>query len=224
MSKRRWYSPSKRVAEAEARASAEARFLVPSNKKGELAQQNDLWIKTDEARKATLTLSPQTDPEDEIILRAFRAQHLDWENPFAWKQLLKILADPHYGNKLTSGRKRKWTIERRTDLLIAVIQLKQKPPNLSESKICKKLALQESYKGLSAATLLKQLQYARRDMRKFLPLYFQELITEEAGRRGIAQTDEFREKMIKKTIEDAYKMVSGPNPRGRKPRKDKQIS
>jgi hypothetical protein len=224
MSKRERYSPSRRVAEAEARASAEARFLVLSNKKGELAQQYDLWIKTDKARQAALTLSPQTNPEDEIILKAFKAHHLDWEDPFAWKQLLIILAAAHYGNKRPSGRKPEWTIKRRTDLLIDVTKLKQEHPDWRESKICKQLALQESYKVLSAATLQKQLQHVRRDMRKFLALNFQELIMEEAERRGIAQTDEFREKMIKKTTEDAYKMVSGPNPRGRKPRKYRQIS
>jgi hypothetical protein len=215
MSKRERYSPRRRVAEAEARAAAEAR-LVPYNKKGELAQQYDLWIKTDEARQAALTLSPQ---KDEIISRAFKAHHLDWENPFAWKRLLKILSKPRYGDKLSSGRKREWTEAKLIELLTDLTILREKHPKWSELRICKELAANnQAYKEFNGATLTRRLPEARDLMLAVRSDQLQQWIREEADRRGVARTQEFEEKLAKRTRMDALRMLKGSAPRGRKPK------
>jgi hypothetical protein len=221
MNERTRYSASKRMAALEARSvseATEARQFRSPNSENTLARNYDLWLRTDKAFRGALDLSTQTCPEDEIILRAFEAHHLDWKNPFHWRQLLAILASAHYGDRLSSGRPRKWTGAKQLELLNAVTDFRKAHPKLSESRICAKLSLIEPYKGSNAATLQKQLQNARDLMRDLLSNELQEWVREEAQRRGVKQTAEFEKRLIARTRLDAARMLSGPSPRGRKPK------
>jgi hypothetical protein len=221
MNKRKRYSASKRMAALEARSVSEAtkaRRLRSSNSENTLARNYDLWVRTDKAFRGALDLSTQTCPEDEIILRAFKTHHLDWKNPVDWRRLLFILASAHYGDRLPSGRKQKWTEAKQLELLSTVTVSRKAYPKLSESRICAKLILDEPYKGLSAATLQKQLQYARDLMRDLLSNDLQDWLREEARRRGVEQTAEFEKRLIGRTRSDAARMLSGQSPRGRRPK------
>jgi hypothetical protein len=221
VSKRKRYSPSKRVAESEARSSAEAQkaaSLRTSRTSNTLEKNYTLWLQTDTARQKALDLSDQASTDDEIILRAFNAHHLDWKNPFDWKRLLSSLASAHYGDRLRSGRKQKWTEAKLIELLNAVTDFRKSHPKLSESRICAKLIQDEPYRGFSAATLQKQLGYARSLMRDVISGELQKSVREEAQRRGVALTAEFEEKLLKRTRSAAARALSGLSPRGRKPK------
>jgi hypothetical protein len=221
MDKRKRYSPSKRVAESETRSSAEAQEAASfrtSRTSNTLEKNYTLWLQTDAARQKALDLSDQTSTDDEIILRAFNAHHLDWKNPFNWRRLLSSLASAHYGDRLRSGRKQKWTEAKQLELLNAVTDFRKWHPKLSESRICAKLILNNPYRESSAATLQKQLQYARRLVRDVISSASQESVREEAQRRGVALTAEFEEKLLKRTRSAVARRLSGLSPRGRKPK------
>jgi hypothetical protein len=196
----------------------EARQFGSSNGKSTLAQQYELYLQTDHAFRTALHLSPATYPEDQIILRAFKAHQLDWKNPFHWRQLLVILASVHYGDRLPSGKKRKWTEAKQLELLDTVTDFRKAHPKLSESRICAKLILDEPYKGLRAATLQKQLQYARNLAREIFSNQLRETVRKEAQRRGVEQTAAFELKLVKRARSAAARALSGPSPRGRKPK------
>jgi hypothetical protein len=215
------YSPSKRVAESEARSSAEAREAASfrtSRTSNTLEKNNTLWLQTDAARQKALDLSDQTSTDDEIILRAFHEHHLDWKNPFHWRRLLSSLASAHYGDRLSSGRKQKWTEAKQLELLNAVTDFRKSHSKLSESRICAKLILNKPYREFSAATLQKQLQCARRLVRDVISSASQESVREEAQRRGVALTAEFEEKLLKQTRSAVARRLSGLSSRGRKPK------
>ncbi len=222
VSKRKRYSPSKRVAESEARSlsdAQQARSLRTSRSNNALERNYVLLLQTDTARQQALDLSDQTSTEDEIMRRAFNAHNLDWKDPFHWRRLLAILAFDYYGDQLPSGAKEKWTEAKHIELLTAVNTLRKKRPKWSEAKICEKLVAEdEAYSGLKGTTLQKQLQYARGLMLNEMSDQLQRWAREGAQRRGVAPTAEFEKKLVKRTRMDAFKMLRGPAPRGRKPK------
>jgi hypothetical protein len=222
VSKRKRYSPSKRVAESEARSlsdARQARSLRTSRSNNALERNYVLWLQTDTARQQALDLSDQTSTEDEIMRRAFNAHNLDWKNPFHWRRLLAALASAQYADRLPSGAKEKWTEAKRIELLTRVTTLRKEHSKWSEAKICEKLVVEdEAYSGLKGTTLQKQLQYARRLVLDVMSDQLQRSIREEAQRRGVARTAEFEDKLANRARMYAVKALSGLTPRGRKPR------
>jgi len=100
------------------------------------------------------------------IQKAFERFGLNPANPFAWRLLLHVFADIHFGPRITAvGAPKKWTDVAWCELLSDFDQLKERNSEASDSAICKFMrndrALGNRYAKVSAATIRRNLQYAR---------------------------------------------------------------
>jgi hypothetical protein len=99
-------------------------------------------------------------PEWDIVRDAFRASNLNPSNPEHWPFLLKGYVETVH-RRARGGPKRRWTDERYIKLGADFSKVQHRHPGKSDSDICRILAKQDDYSGLSANTLRRKLQDAR---------------------------------------------------------------
>jgi hypothetical protein len=120
-------------------------------------------------------LQPRFSPASDHSLKlAFRAAHLDPQDPLDRETLLRFFAAAHFPSKReTRGAKTKWTPERWSQLLSDYDQVKKDNPNLKDEALCKKIVKRfpsryprppDSARGFAedtGATVRRNLAYAR---------------------------------------------------------------
>jgi len=86
-------------------------------------------------------LKTRFSPESDYSLKlAFKAAHLDPQDPLDRETLLRFFAAAHFPSKReTRGAKAKWTPERWSQLLSDYDQVKKHSPNLNDVDICKQI-------------------------------------------------------------------------------------
>jgi hypothetical protein len=86
-------------------------------------------------------LKTRFSPESDNSLKlAFKAAHLDPQDPLDREILLRFFAAAHFPSKKeTRGAKTKWTPERWNRLLSDYDQVKRNNPNLNDVEICKQI-------------------------------------------------------------------------------------
>jgi hypothetical protein len=106
----------------------------------------------------------EKDPFFGPILDAFRAFGLDHRNDGDWHKLVFHLARVLFPKRRPSGPQRKWTDERRFQLLADVAAYKRKRPKASDAEICGWLH-RKSYPDESSDGLRRALHDARNPKR-----------------------------------------------------------
>jgi hypothetical protein len=114
------------------------------------------------ARGAHEALRPDLDELEEPIRKAFDAFGYDLNNPFDWRMLLLAFAFAHFPPS-KKGAPKKWDDVRWCQLLSDFGKEKTSRPNASENEVCIniKKRFARRYATVTAATLRKNLQYAR---------------------------------------------------------------
>jgi hypothetical protein len=138
--------------------------ILPALPYPEILAELDFKIAGVVDERANLALRPATITEP--IREAFDRFDLDPANPFAWRLLLHVFADTHFGPRITAaGAPKKWTDVTWCELLSDFDQVKARNPNASDTAICKFLkndpAFGNRYAKVSAATIRRNLQPAR---------------------------------------------------------------
>jgi hypothetical protein len=149
------------------------------------------------------------EPIPEPIRRAFDKFGLNPSNPFAWRLLIFIFAEVHFGShRSAAGAPTKWTGKRWCDLLSDFNQMQERHPKESEAAICgflkKDRELRQGYSQVSAATIRRNLQYARDPKRneflkKMAEYHAEELLV--SANAAPARHQEIRQKALKKTLQ-----------------------
>ena len=93
--------------------------------------------------RAALILD-EADPDDAVILDAFKAAGLDHRNPLHWRTLLGCFAEAHFGKKTTKPVK--WNAFELMVLLRDYLNAKHNRPKMSDLEICKLLMRDRAYK------------------------------------------------------------------------------
>jgi len=110
----------------------------------------------------------------ESLKLAFKAAHLDPQDPLDREILLRLFAAAHFSSKReTRGAKTKWTPERWSQLLSDYNQVKKDNPNLKDEQLCKEIVKRfpsrypkppgsgREFAKDSGATVRRNLAYAR---------------------------------------------------------------
>ena len=110
-----------------------------------------VWADT--ARSA-LTL----DPRDKALKKVFEKFSLDPDDPRSWRELVNVLVEvlaPELSvERKRAGNKKKWTLERRIELVQAVDRIKRESSGkLSDEQACKKLIRQRIARPIFAKPL-----------------------------------------------------------------------
>jgi hypothetical protein len=100
---------------------------------------------------------------DEPIRKAFDAFGYDPLNPFHWRKLILHFANAHFPPPPKKGPPTKWDDVRWRQLLSDFGEVKASRPNASDNEVCinVKKRFRQRYETVEAATLRKNLQYAR---------------------------------------------------------------
>jgi hypothetical protein len=151
------------------------------------------------------------EPIAEPILRAFDEFGLNRSNPFAWRLLVFVFAEVHFGtHRSAAGAPTKWTDRKWCNLLSDFNQMQVRHPNASEAAICSHLTkdreLQQRYSKISPETIRRNLQYARNPERNRVLEINAELIAEEALRMSSdvapAKHEQITQKAVKKALHE----------------------
>jgi len=122
-----------------------------------------------------LRLNP--DELDEPIRKAFDAFGYDPLNPFHWRNLIWHFANAHFPARSKKGPPTKWDDSRWCQLLSDFGEVKASSrPNASDNEVCinVKKRFRQRYATVEAATLRKNLQYARDPSRNGILAHFRD--------------------------------------------------
>ena len=161
--------------------------------------------------RANLALRPDTITEP--IRKAFEQFGLNSANPFAWRLLLYVFADSHFGPRITAaGAPRIWNDARWCELLSDFNQIKERKPKATESAICRFLkndrTLGNRYANVSAETIRRNLQYARNpNYNKSLEM-LADIYAEEELRDSGAETLEKKKALKQDALKKAFDVIS----------------
>jgi hypothetical protein len=110
------------------------------------------------------------DDLDKPLKKAFKAFGLDPRNPFHWRKLLAYFSDAHFASQRRRGPQELWSDDRLCQLLRDFDQIRRRRTlvpgsKISDLEVCRWLkrhsSLGKAYAGLSAETVLRNLQRAR---------------------------------------------------------------
>jgi hypothetical protein len=150
------------------------------------------------AEHAEVTLS--TKSLSGLVENFFQEFGLDPNNPFAWRLLVYVFAETHLGQHAKRGAPRKWTDQRRCELLSDFDQIRGRNPRLSEKRICEFIKtdrqMKVRYEGVSVETIRRNLQYARNPKYNGMLGTLAEIYTKNAI-RGAGELTSENEKAIK---------------------------
>ena len=153
------------------------------------------------------------EPITEPIPRAFDAFGLDPSNPFAWRLLIYVFAEAHFGShRSAAGAPRKWTARSWYNLLSDFNQMQARHRKASATAICgylkKDREFQERYSDVSAATIRRNLQYARDPERNEILKRKAELLAEDTLLVSPEHAPAKREKVMQKAVKLALEEMS----------------
>ena len=135
-----------------------------------------------------------------LVENFFQEFGLDPNNPFAWRLLVYVFAETHLGQHAKRGAPRKWTDQRRCELLSDFDQIRGRNPRLSEKRICELIKTDRQvkvrYEGVSVETIRRNLQYARNPKYNGMLGTLAEIYTKNAI-RGAGELTSENEKAIK---------------------------
>jgi hypothetical protein len=129
---------------------------------------------------------------DEPIREAFDAFGYDPNNPFDWRKLMWHFAFAHFPPARKKGAPKRWNDRRWCQLLSDFGAVKASHPNAFETQICNniKKRFRDRYSSVTAATLRKNLQYARNPNHNQKLAGIRDLIAIELRGLAIAQLGE----------------------------------
>ena len=137
------------------------------------------------AERAYSALSPHTISES--TRQAFEQSGLDPTNPNAWRLLIYIFAEAHFGTRSYAGAPSKWTDQRWCQLLSDIQQIKSKLHLSDDEGACRRLIRKwpKRYPGTTKSstpdhkTLRRNLSYARDPKRNNLLKVFIEMAAKD---------------------------------------------
>jgi hypothetical protein len=147
------------------------------------------------------------------IERAFDQFGLNRSNPFAWRLLIYVFSEVHFGShRSAAGAPKKWTPRIWCDLLSDFNQMKERNPKLSEAAICGHLKnnreFQKRHPKVSAETLRRNLQYARDPKRNIILNRRAQLFAEDALRPSGDLSPEKQAHIFQEALHKALQDIS----------------
>jgi hypothetical protein len=126
---------------------------------------------------------------DEPIRKAFDAFGYDPLNPFHWRKLISHFANAHFPPLLRKALQRNGTMLDGASYCLTSAEVKASRPNASDNEVCinVKKRFRQRYETVEAATLRRNLQYARDPSRNGILAHFRDRFAVQIREWAITQ-------------------------------------